>query len=92
MALRDSSGEINLGAEAHSSGEINHGAEAHSSGEINLPSSQTMLVSHCRRKRCYGFAPSPQRVEVLLLLLSKLSHLDGTRGEWLKAEGELNPV
>ena len=43
-----------------------------------------------------SFAPlrpsdtSPQRVEELLLLLSKLSHLDATRGEWLKAEGELN--
>ena len=33
-------------------------AEAHSFGELKLPSSQTMLISHCRRKRCYGFAPS----------------------------------
>ena len=43
-ALRDSFGELKLGAKAHSS------------GEINLPSSQPMLISHWRRKQCYGFA------------------------------------
>ena len=27
-----------------------------------------------------------------MLLLFKLSHFDATKGEWLKAEGELNSV
>ena len=39
----------------------------HSFGELKLPSSQTMLFSHCRRKHC-SFAMSPQRVEELFVI------------------------
>ena len=64
-ALRDSSGEINLGAKAHSSREINLGAKAHSSGELKLgaeahsfgelkfPSSQTLLARNVVANNAY---------------------------------------
>ena len=54
-----------LQAWRHSFGELKLSAEAHSFGELKLPSSQTMLISHCRRKqRSPRVAPLAQEGEL----------------------------
>ena len=61
-------------------------------GELN-PVQKTMLVAATSfvfftpLRRCA--TPPLKEWRSFLLLLSKLSHFDATKGEWLKAEGEL---
>ena len=52
----------------HSFGELKLSAEAHSFGELKLPSSQTMLISHCRRKQRSPALPLMRKRESFLVL------------------------
>ena len=68
QAWRHSFGELKLSAEAHSFGELKLSAEAHSFGELKLPSSQTMLISHSRRKQRSLALPLLRKRESFLVL------------------------
>ena len=58
-------------------GELKLSAEAHSFGELKLPLSQTMLISHCRRKHCSS---------AMAFTLSKLTHRCGFSSSQLGIE------
>ena len=51
----------------YSIGELKLSAEAHFFGELKLPSSQTMLISHCRRKHCSFAIPLGQGRSISVL-------------------------
>ena len=57
-----------LQAWRHSFGELKLSAEAHSFGELKFPSSQTMLISHCRRKQRSPALPLLRKRESFLVL------------------------
>ena len=54
----------------YSFGELKLSAEAHSFGELKLPSSQTMLISHCRRKQRSLALPLLTKRDSVSLLIS----------------------